>query len=150
MELRTCTSFFGQQRALPKERFVVRPSAYALIVHKDAILLITNETSGRFYVPGGGLEVGESLHEAVVREVQEEAGIAIEVIRLLAAEEDFFYYDPTDTPYHGLLFYYQALPLTVTLPTDYAGTEGKDIHTGYHSTPSNHITSIRTVTDSTD
>lgn len=104
---------------------MVRPAAYALIVHDNAILLITNETSGRFYVPGGGLEVGESLHEAVVREVQEEAGIAIKVTRLLAAEEDFFYYDPTDTAYHGLLFYYQALPLTVVLPTDYAGTEGE-------------------------
>ena len=106
MELRRCTSFFGEEKWLPKERFVVRPAAYALIVHSNAILLITNSASGRFSVPGGGVEVGESLHETVVREVREEAGIACEVTRLLIVEEDFFYYDPTDTAYHGLLFYY--------------------------------------------
>lgn len=34
---------------------------------------------GRWMVPGGRLEWGETLEEAVLREVREEAGIAIEI-----------------------------------------------------------------------
>ena len=112
MSLRLCTTLFGEQKWLPKEQFVVRPSAYAVIVRNEAVLLVTNAASGRFYLPGGGVEVGESLQEAVVREVREEAGIDSTVTRLLAAAEDFFYHDPTGVAYHGLLFYYHATTTT--------------------------------------
>lgn len=68
----------------------MRPAAYALVSHSNPFLLITNSASGRFSVPGGGVEIGESLRETVIRDVGEEAGIASEVTRLLMVEEDFF------------------------------------------------------------
>lgn len=38
---------------------------------------------GRWSVPGGRVEVGETDHRAVIREVAEETGLAVEIIQLL-------------------------------------------------------------------
>lgn len=108
--LRTCTTLDGRQIALPRERFVVRPSVYAVIMHKSAVLLITNMHTGRYILPGGAVDPGESLGEALVREVWEETGIAITDLQWCSAAEDFWYHDPTDTAYHALLFLYTAHP----------------------------------------
>jgi 8-oxo-dGTP pyrophosphatase MutT (NUDIX family) len=112
--LRTCTTIDGRQIALPRERFVVRPSVYAVIVHTAAVLLVTNMHTGRFVLPGGAVDPGESLGEALAREVWEETGIAITDLQLCSAAEDFWYYDPTETAYHALLFLYTARPQAQT------------------------------------
>ncbi len=49
-----------------------------------AVLLVrrANEPGrGRWSVPGGRVEVGETDHQAVVREVAEETGLEVEVLR---------------------------------------------------------------------
>lgn len=38
---------------------------------------------GRWSIPGGRVEAGETDHEAVIREVAEETGLVVEIIRLL-------------------------------------------------------------------
>lgn len=38
---------------------------------------------GRWAVPGGRVEVGETDHHAIIREVVEETGLAVKIIRLL-------------------------------------------------------------------
>jgi 8-oxo-dGTP diphosphatase len=58
----------------------------AVIVKDGRVLLIqrgTEPARGRWSIPGGLIEVGESLTEAVVREVCEETGLEIEPIELL-------------------------------------------------------------------
>lgn len=113
--LRTCTTVDGRQIALPRARFIVRPSVYACVVHDGAVALVTNARSGRYALLGGGVEPGESLIEALAREVWEEAGITIADPQLRGTGEDFWYYDPTDTAYHALLFYYVARPGSLAL-----------------------------------
>lgn len=57
-----------------------------VVVHDGRLLLVRRATEpgkGRWTVPGGRVEVGETLHEAVVREVAEEAGIPVVVDRFL-------------------------------------------------------------------
>jgi len=46
---------------------------------KDEVLLIDNPRRGWEY-PGGMVEPGESLHDALVREIQEESGVKVETI----------------------------------------------------------------------
>jgi 8-oxo-dGTP diphosphatase len=50
--------------------------------------------------PGGGVEVGESLHAAVQREFTEETGLTIEVGQLLMVNELI------QAPFHALEFYF--------------------------------------------
>jgi mutator protein MutT len=52
----------------------------AVVVHDGRVLLIRRGKEplrGRWVVPGGTVELGETLHEALVREVREETGITV-------------------------------------------------------------------------
>jgi ADP-ribose pyrophosphatase YjhB (NUDIX family) len=68
-----------------------RPAAYALVRRGDAILLTrisaTGSHTGSWTLPGGGIEHGESPHEAVAREAREETGLEVEVGNLLGVHD---------------------------------------------------------------
>lgn len=49
----------------------------------DKVLLTRRADNGQWVLPGGGLELGESLAEACAREVLEETGLTVRVVRLL-------------------------------------------------------------------
>lgn len=56
-------------------------SAAAIVINdQNEILLIKGPRRG-WEMPGGQVEVGESLHTAAIRETKEEAGIDIEITR---------------------------------------------------------------------
>ena len=72
----------------------VRETARAVILQDDALLLIRRtrqNDSGRLdnwlSIPGGGLEAGETPQQAVVRELQEELGLAIKIDSFLAIQD---------------------------------------------------------------
>ena len=48
------------------------------------LLLLRRSDNGRWAVPGGYMEPGESTTEACIREVVEETGLVVEVVRLVA------------------------------------------------------------------
>jgi mutator protein MutT len=58
----------------------------AVVVHEGRVLLIRRGKEplrGRWLVPGGTVEWGETLQEAVVREVEEETGLVVRPRELL-------------------------------------------------------------------
>ena len=67
----------------------IRVCASAAILQEGALLLVEyQDESGLHYnFPGGGVEAGESLHEAACREAWEEAGAEVTVGRLLLTWE---------------------------------------------------------------
>lgn len=67
--------------------YMVRVRAAAVLIHEGKILL--NEVGGgnHYNFPGGGLEEGETVKEAVAREVFEEAGLTVDVGDLVFALE---------------------------------------------------------------
>jgi 8-oxo-dGTP pyrophosphatase MutT (NUDIX family) len=62
----------------------VVPSANVVVVNDDGrILLIRRTDNGNIALPGGGMDLGESITQAAVREVKEETGLDIEVTGLV-------------------------------------------------------------------
>ena len=71
----------------------IRVGARALIVENESVLLIEfdDETGLHYNLPGGGVDPGESVIEALEREAREEASVNIKVGRLAFIVE----YEPT-------------------------------------------------------
>jgi len=59
----------------------IRIRAAGILVQDEKILLVRHEKNGNSYwlLPGGGVEFGETVEEALVREFQEEVGLPIRV-----------------------------------------------------------------------
>jgi 8-oxo-dGTP pyrophosphatase MutT (NUDIX family) len=71
---------FGDR--LAGQRYEPRPGSYAVILgegNQVAVLRIGQ----RYFLPGGGAEPGESLEETLRREILEECGHAVDVVRPL-------------------------------------------------------------------
>jgi 8-oxo-dGTP pyrophosphatase MutT (NUDIX family) len=62
----------------------VRPSVSAVIFDRRGRLLLQQRSDGgQWGLPGGSVEIGESVHDAVIREVREETGLQVTVLRLV-------------------------------------------------------------------
>lgn len=61
----------------PDGRVYSRPSVRAVIPREGKLLLIYSPKYNYYKFPGGGIEEGESREEALIREVQEEAGYIV-------------------------------------------------------------------------
>ena len=71
----------------------MRIAVAAVVEHQGNILIgrkikAEHALSGQWHIPGGRLVQGESAEEAVKREILEEAGIEIDVIKLLDEKSD--------------------------------------------------------------
>jgi ADP-ribose pyrophosphatase YjhB (NUDIX family) len=65
------------------------PAVTAVVLDEDAkVLLILRSDSDRWALPGGGQDLGENLASAVVREVEEETGIEVEVTGIVGTYSD--------------------------------------------------------------
>ena len=62
---------------------VIRPGVSAVILTPEGLLLQRRADNGCWGLPGGGVEPGESVSEAVVREVREETGLEVRPLRLV-------------------------------------------------------------------
>ncbi len=60
--------------------FVVAAVAF---VRDGHVLTVRKRETGRFMLPGGKLEPGESAYAAAVREIREEVGLEVDDLRLL-------------------------------------------------------------------
>jgi 8-oxo-dGTP pyrophosphatase MutT (NUDIX family) len=65
---------------------LISPGAAAIIRDADGrILLIRRADNGDWGLPAGGMDLGESIAETVVRETREETGLFVEPVRLVGA-----------------------------------------------------------------
>ncbi|HVV09028.1 NUDIX domain-containing protein [Amycolatopsis sp.] len=80
----TRTDYFNDPNAPKANSIGVAVSAFTLN-ERGELLMIRRTDNDLYALPGGNLELGETLSEALVREVWEETGVTIEVTELLGA-----------------------------------------------------------------
>ena len=87
----------------------------AVIIDGGRVLLVRRESEplkGEWSIPGGMLELGEKLRDAVQREVQEETGLAIEPGEVLGVFDSIFTDNEGRTEYHYVLIDYLCRPIS--------------------------------------
>jgi ADP-ribose pyrophosphatase YjhB (NUDIX family) len=88
----------------------IRPIVICLFRHGERILVSKAQDATKqdyFCRPlGGGIEFGEHSQVAVLREIQEELGVAVENLKLLGVLENIFTYE--GQPGHEVVFVYDA------------------------------------------
>jgi len=87
-----------------KGRFNYRVAG--LILHNDQILIMKDELSPYYYIPGGRVNLYEIAEDAIKREIKEELRIDVRVNRMLWSSENFFVEETNGETFHELAFYF--------------------------------------------
>lgn len=83
-----------------------RVHVYAVIIKDDKVLLSPQHDG--YDLPGGKVDLGESVKAGLVREVKEETGIDVEVNQLLGVSDTLFkvtFREPQEV-WHSVMLYY--------------------------------------------
>lgn len=107
---------FGNEHQRELKNFKFRASAYGVLIENGKILLKRHPAIEKFDLPGGGIELDETIHEGLVREFKEETGLSVEIGKLLFVEDSFFTYNGEDA--HGILIFYEVKKIGGTLTTN--------------------------------
>jgi len=99
----------------------------AVIVQDQRVLLVRRGQPpllGEWSLPGGVLECGETLHEAVAREAREETGLLVEPGEMLGVYERVIRDDERRVRYHYVLIDFLCRPVGGDLK---AGSDAADV-----------------------
>jgi len=100
----------------------------AIVLREEHVLLTRNLSENYWFTPGGRVEIGESAHAAIDREIKEELGVAGRIDRLLWSSENFFRMD--EISHHEIALYF-----LVTLPDDAHADLSAKFHCEESGTP---------------
>ncbi|QEY52201.1 NUDIX hydrolase [Legionella longbeachae] len=96
---------FQVEKGYPTPKIDVR----AVILQNENILLVKERTDGLWSLPGGWIDVSESPSEAIIREVREEAGYDVKIIKLLSVWDKLKHDHPPQWPHTYKLFFYAQI-----------------------------------------
>jgi len=77
-----------------------------MIIHDNKILAMHDERSPYYYLPGGRVQLGEAVEEAVLREIREELEIDAAIVRPLWFNQGFFTEDASGEKFHEICLYF--------------------------------------------
>lgn len=88
------------------EDYKLNIRAGGLIIHNNKILAHKNINKDHYCIPGGRIELGENSETTIKREIQEELGKDIDILKYSSTIENFFYMNKKK--YHELYFLYRV------------------------------------------
>lgn len=109
-------SFLGKIKEIDKSDLKWRISAYGILIKNSKILLCENQINQIFSLPGGAVELGESVSEALIRELLEETGMRVDIVKFFGYKERFFYFDPTKDTSQSLQLFFEVKSIESTVP----------------------------------
>ena len=77
-----------------------------LLIHDNKILAMHDERSPYYYLPGGRVQVNETVEEAMIREIKEELDIDVSIARPLWFNQGFFTEDVSKEKFHEICMYF--------------------------------------------
>jgi len=87
----------------------------AVIVENDGKILLglrnKENAYGFWVIPGGGVEFGETIHDAAIREIKEETNLDIEILKLVCFKEVI----NLPEKYHTVVFFHLAKPKNMNI-----------------------------------
>lgn len=83
-----CPDWDGVDHEVTIDQLRWRPAAYAIVI-KDGKVLLSRQY-GIYTIPGGGIELGETPEEGVIRETKEETGFIIGNPRLITCRSSYY------------------------------------------------------------
>ena len=108
---------------MPKQQFP-EPTVGALIINQEGKLFLmkTHKFRGKYVVPGGHIELGERMEDAVHREVKEETGLDVFDIRFLCFQE-FVYDESFWKKRHYIFFDFTCRTESIVVTLNHEGQE---------------------------
>jgi mutator protein MutT len=102
------------------------PGVGAIVVGSKGILLARRDKAprtGLWSFPGGGVEVGETQEEALIREVKEETGVKCEIQEFVTTFDLIMRDSSDEVEFHFLLNYFLARAATESTKPEFEDGE---------------------------
>ena len=112
----------------PEGRFNHRVAG--LLMQEGRVLIMMDQRSPYYYLPGGRIALHETSEEAIVRELREELHTEVVVRRLCYVAESYFVEEVSGERFHEVCFYYllEASEELLSRGAEFYSEEGQKRH----------------------
>ena len=77
-----------------------------ILIHDNKLLIMKDDNSPYYYIPGGRVRMHETSESAIIREIKEEVEIETKINRLLWVVENLFVEEQSGDRFHEIGLYY--------------------------------------------